>query len=270
MSTIGPHLLGRIFRPDERDYAVERIHEEHAAAPLPPKVVWADAVVLDQGDFGTCVGNGFAGWGIADPINDAYTEIDARAIYHEATCIDGQCDDTYQAGSTVRSGAKAMQNRGRLAAYAFASTLDSIREWLANHGPVVFGTDWTNDMFNPDASGFVKPTGGVAGGHCFLCIGYDTANDSFRFRNSWGASWGLSGDFLVKSADVTALLKGIESPGEACVANELALTPAPVPPDPTPTPVPPTPTPVPVSNVAHFIKELIAEIERLAKKWLGL
>lgn len=255
MTQIGPHLLGRRYEPDERDYRVERIHPEHVAA-IPPSTVWADAVVLDQGDYGTCVGNGFAAFGISDPIDDAYTEKDARAIYYEATVIDGQPDDPDaqgggQQGSTVRSGAKAMQNRKRIAAYAFATTLDSIREWLANHGPVVFGADWTNDMFNPDGQGFVRPTGGVAGGHCFLCIGYDLTNDSFRFRNSWGRSWGLAGDFLVKSADVSTLLKGIESPGEACTAIELALEPAPTPipvppaPSPTPSPVPPAPTPAP-------------------------
>ncbi len=235
MTTIGPHLLGRRYVPDERDFGMEKIHRlqlAHYAVPLPPSALWADAVVLDQGDFGTCVGNGWAGWGDSNPVVDAFTETDARAIYREATCIDGACDDTYQNGSTVRSGAKAMQNRGRLAVYAFAASLDDVREWLANHGPVVFGSDWTQDMFTPDANGFVKPTGAVAGGHCYLCIGYDTADDSFRFRNSWGASWGLGGDFKVKSADVQTLLNGISSPGEACTADELPLGPGPVPPAP--------------------------------------
>jgi hypothetical protein len=229
------HGLGRIYVPDARDYPPSTLHAllgvDHAA-PLPPSVLWADAAILDQGAFGTCVGNGWAGWGDAEPIVDTFVEKDARAIYFEATKIDGQPDDPDapgggQQGSSVRSGAKAMQARGRLSAYAFTTTLSAVREWLANHGPVVFGSDWTNDMFNPDAQGFVKPTGGVAGGHCFLCIGYD--GDTFRFRNSWGSGWALNGDFLMTSADVQTLLTGIQSPGEACLSAESPFQPAPQP-----------------------------------------
>ncbi|MGH7484199.1 MAG: C1 family peptidase, partial [bacterium] len=259
---VGMPSLGRRYVPDPRDFPIERIHVDHAAVSLPPSVLWADKVVLDQGDFGTCIGNGWAGWGDSLPIADTYSEADARAIYYEATCIDGQCDTSYQNGSTVRSGAKAMQNRKRLASYAFLTTLDTIREWLANHGPIVFGSDWTNDMFTPDALGFVKPTGGVAGGHCFLCIGYDTSTDSFRFRNSWGSGWGLSGDFLLKSADVTTLLAGIDDPGEACAAAELLETPpTPAPPSPTP-PAPPNPTPMPdfAERLLHAIEKALRDV----------
>jgi hypothetical protein len=226
------HGLGRIYVHDPADWSSTKLHallDEHATV-IPPSALWDDPAVLDQGNFGTCVGNGWAGWGDSAPVLDLFTETDARAIYYEATVIDGSPDDPDkpgggQQGSTVRSGAKAMQNRGKLTAYAFTTTLPTIREWLANHGPVVMGTDWTNDMFTPKA-GWVTPTGGVAGGHCYLCIGYDTTNDSFRFRNSWGSSWGIMGDFGMKSADLAKLLVGIESPGEACMSAEV---PAPAP-----------------------------------------
>jgi len=54
--------------------------------------LWADAIVLDQGNFGTCVGNAWAGWGNAAPVIDNFNETDARAIYYESTCIGGSCD----------------------------------------------------------------------------------------------------------------------------------------------------------------------------------
>ena len=189
--------------------------------PAPP--AWVDAVVLDQGNYGTCVGNGWAGWGICTPVVDSYTEKDARAIYYEATCIDGDCDNPDapgggQQGATVRSGAKAMKNRGRLTAYAFATSLAQIDEWINNHGPVVMGTDWTNDMFDPDANGFVRPTGGVAGGHCYLMLDKLDDEDAYLFRNSWGTSWGLGGNFKIKSADLQKLL---DQQGEACCAAEV-------------------------------------------------
>jgi hypothetical protein len=265
---LGPHLLGRIYKPDERDWSPEKLHLElqppesllnmtvgeaiaessffqswtgwlalwkwvkghlhPKPAPTPSETpAWVDTIVLDQGNYGTCVGNGWAGWGNSTPVVDNFDETVARAIYYESTIIGGSPDNPDapgggQQGSTVRDGAKAMQKRALLINYAFAATLTDVDEWLNNHGPVVFGTDWTNDMFEPDAAGYVKPTGGVAGGHCFLCLDKIDAEDAYLFRNSWGKSWGQSGNFKMKRADVALLLKGLESPGEACLSAEVA------------------------------------------------
>lgn len=208
-------------------YAKAHRHPAPAPGPAPGPILWADPIVLDQGNFGTCVGNGWAGWGDSDPVEDHLLEADARAIYFEATKFDGQPDDPDapgggQQGSTVRSGAKAMQARGRLTAYAFAGSIDDVDHWLDEHGPVVFGSDWTNDMFSPDGAGLIRPTGGVAGGHCFLARYRVPGSTRYRFRNSWGTSFGLAGDFEMERADVVTLLHGIDSPGEACLAAEVA------------------------------------------------
>lgn len=206
-------------------------HVHPDPAPTPPPApdpadapAWEDTVVLDQGDYGTCVGNGWAGWGDAAPVEDTYDETDARAIYYESTVIGGSPDDPDapgggQQGSSVRDGAKAMQQRARLAAYAFASSVDEVREWLANHGPVVFGTDWLTGMFSPDAgTGLLHLTGQVEGGHCYLCVDYEPSTDTFLFVNSWGRGWGADGRFRIRSADVATLLS---QDGEACCAVEL-------------------------------------------------
>jgi Papain family cysteine protease len=199
-------------------------------APVPPPpvpsgdVVWQDPEpVLDQGNYGTCVGNGFAQWGNTLPIDDKYIEKDARAIYYEATIIDGSPDNPDspgggQQGATVRSGAKAMVARKRIGAYAFAASIDDVVAWLIGKGPVVFGTDWMDDMFYPDANGYVKPTGSLAGGHCFIARGYLAGENAILFRNSWGASWGLGGDFKMKLVDAKTLFA---MQGEAVAAVEL-------------------------------------------------
>ncbi len=195
--------------------------------PSPPPsaaVLWADADAdLDQGDFGTCVGNGWAQWGNTQPVDDHFNELDARVIYYEATVIDGQPDNPDspgggQQGSTVRSGAKAMANRKRLSAYAFAASLDEAVAWVLAHGPVVMGTDWLEAMFTTDADGFVVPTGAVAGGHCYVLVGYDPASEVLTFLNSWGSSWGSNGRFYMHKADAEKLFA---SQGEACAAVEL-------------------------------------------------
>lgn len=275
---IGPHLLGRKYVADDRDWGVDKLHANlatasapidpmldktvrevaatlvswrqvlafasalwtwirHHVSPTPPPTpppaptpadspAWYDGVVLDQGNYGTCVGNGWAGWGDCLPVADSYTERDARAIYYESTVIDGHPDDPDapgggQEGSSVRAGAKAMKARGRLSAYAFATTMAQVDEWLDNHGPVVWGTDWTSDMFNPDADGVVSATGPVEGGHCFLNVDklyHPTRGKLYECVNSWGTGWAKGGHFFIKEADFARLLA---AQGDACLALEL-------------------------------------------------
>ncbi len=200
-------------------------HFHPSPTPSPTDIpAWEDFVVLDQGEYGTCVGNGWAGWGDSTPIQDTFYEKDARAIYYESTVIGGSPDNPDapgggQQGSTVRDGAKAMQKRGNLAAYAFASDLAAVDEWLNNHGPVVFGTNWYSAMFNPDAKGWIKIGGSVEGGHCFLCLDRLDAEDGYLFRNSWG-DWGDHGNFRMRTSDVARLLS---EQGDACLAAEVPL-----------------------------------------------
>jgi hypothetical protein len=254
MTRIGSHLLGRVAStPDPRDYqmrdflAVSKawddadlaatIGDAYAAghlhtyadglrlvrylksrrpSPSPTAAVsWHDAVVLDQGDTSRCVGFGWCGWGDCAPIEDAFTNADGDAVYYAAKVIDGE--PKAETGSSVRSGAKAMQNRGKVASYYFAASIADVRDWVSRHGPVVMGTDWHAGMFHPDAAGYTHPTGPVVGGHCYLLVGYDPATSRYEFVNSWGESWGRAGRFYMAEPDVAALLA---AGGEACAAVE--------------------------------------------------
>ncbi len=194
--------------------------------PAPPSgdVKWADNdPVLDQGQQGTCVGHGTAQWGNTLPVDDHFTHQDALDLYYQATVYDGSPDDPRQPGggqqgASVRSGMKALQKKGRLSAYAVTSDVPTIRAWVQTKGPVVLGTNWTEGMFDPDAKGYVSPTGSVAGGHCYTIIG-DLVSESAAFLiNSWGTSWGLKGYFKMKWSDVQALQN---QNGEAWTAVEL-------------------------------------------------
>lgn len=183
-------------------------------------VVWGDPDQLDQGQTPHCVGFGSAQFCNADPINDHYTNADGDAIYYEAKVIDGE--PKAEDGSSVHSGVKALANRGRVKTYAWATTLAAIQTWVTTQGPVIIGADWYNDMFNPNAAGLVTPTGGVAGGHCFIVIGFDPSTNLLEFQNSWGASWGVNGRFFMKSSDFNTLVKA--DGFEACAATELPLS----------------------------------------------
>jgi hypothetical protein len=252
---IGPHLLGRVFRPDPRDWSLSRLMDiaeppesilqqtiehvmestdylsnwqaylvfwrwlkRHREPPnkedtTPP---WELDIQLDQGQTNHCVGFGWTGWADAAPVMDQYQNADAHALYYECKVIDGQPKG--ENGSSVRSGALAMRNRGKLAAFAFAASTTDINQWIDAHGTVVAGTTWTNDMFNPGADGYVKPTGGPAGGHCYLLLDRIDQEDAYLFQNSWGSSWGLEGRFKMKQTDFASLLSDF---GEACCTAEL-------------------------------------------------
>jgi hypothetical protein len=60
----------------------------------------------------------------------------------------------------------------------------------------------------------------VAGGHAYLLRGVDTRRALARCSNSWGDSWGLSGEFLLPFRDLERL---IHEDGEACAAVEKRL-----------------------------------------------
>ncbi len=258
IENIGPHLLGRIPSPyDARDYKLSTVSldttfaallgstanshvKDWAAqvmpylkalptpvpaptppAPTPPapagNVLWSDLEkVLDQGQTGHCVGFGGAQWGNTLPVDDKFGNSDGHAIYYECKVLDKE--PLAEDGSTVRTLAKALKARSRINLYAWASTIDEMVAFLKTKGAFIVGTDWTNDMFSPDPLGFVIPTGGVAGGHCYVIDGLESGDTVFDCLNSWGSGWGLSGRFKIRVSDFATLLA---SQGEALAAVEL-------------------------------------------------
>lgn len=188
-----------------------------AGTPIPTPsqdVLWESKIQLDQGETGHCVGFGYAGWGIANPVQDVFGNDDGHAIYYEAKAIEG--DPTGEDGAYTRDGAKAMVARKRMSTYAFLDTEQEILTWLRTKGPIVVGTDWTRDMFYPDENGLVIPSGTVEGGHCYLLIGVEGVY--LIFKNSWGSSFGDNGYFRMKISDFMSLM---DDYGEAIASVEL-------------------------------------------------
>jgi hypothetical protein len=217
--------LGRVPFWDERnrDFPIGAVLR--AAAPLVTRTWRLDASKkLDQAPRnqteapGTCVGHGWAHRRNAAPIRAALDHADALAIFRYAQNVDpwpGAWPE-YD-GTSVLAGAKAMQYFKWVTVYRWATTVDDILAAVSQEGPVVMGTWWTNDMFEPDARGFIRPTGDDAGGHCWIIRGINVRSRYVVATNSWGTGWGLNGDFKMTWADLGTLFA---REGEACVPTE--------------------------------------------------
>jgi hypothetical protein len=190
--------------------------------PPPPadvSVVWADVEpVLDQGQTPHCIGFGGAQWGNTAPVDDKYVNDDGHAIYYECKVLDGTPGT--EDGSYVRTLAKALKQRARLDAYAWAHSTKGITQYVRQSGPVIVGTDWYESMFEPNEDGTVVLDGEIAGGHCYLLLGHHPEFEMYEFLNSWGEQWGASGRFFMAVEDFGRLLRG---DGEALMALELPL-----------------------------------------------
>lgn len=216
--------LGRLAAPDPRDRGFL------LRAALPETVVrktryWPNvAGPLDQGQTGTCVGHGWKGWMLTAPVVQTKPQAEPTAftLYREATHVDewdGNEDDL-QSGTSVRAGAKAVQAHGYLTSYGWAWDVDTIIDWLCVRGPAVLGMAWPEAFFDPDAGGVVHwPQGGsIAGGHCFLSLGWDQKRGRFRCLNSWGPRWGQRGRFWIDGETMERLLA---ADGECCTSMEV-------------------------------------------------
>lgn len=184
--------------------------------------------VYDQGQLGSCTGNGIAG----------AIEFDQRKlgrktftpsrlfIYYNERVIEGTVNQ--DSGAQIRDGIKSVATLGAppetdwpyninaftdkppASAYADAKldlvttysrvtqNLTQMQGCLAEGFPFVLGFT-VYESFESQAvaeSGIVPmPTTGekIVGGHCVVAVGYDDTKRAFIIRNSWGTGWGLQG-----------------------------------------------------------------------------
>ncbi len=195
--------------------------------------------VLDQGNLGSCTGHAGIGCMGTEPyygsVGSVYTyglsEAGAVQLYSDATRIDewpGEYppEDTGSSGLAV---AKALLAAGEISGYRWTFNLDDALKALGVT-PYITGTLWYSDMYYPDASGRVRPTGSIAGGHEYEADEIDAEREQVWYTNSWG-EWGTNRDgrtgrFWMSFADYGTLLA---RQGDVTVFTPLT-EPAPVPP----------------------------------------
>jgi hypothetical protein len=192
---------------DERS----RAFPARKAAILKSKTHHRYGPVLDQGDLGSCTGNAMVAALMTTPLHVRgrdLAERDAVNLYKRATQIDGvpgeyPPEDT---GSTGLAVAKAAKEAGLIREYRHAFGLQQCLAALVLQ-PVIVGTVWTEEMFDPDPNGFIKPKGEVVGGHEYCLIALNVTGRYVTAVNSWGPRWGLKGRFRLAFDDLDVLLR---------------------------------------------------------------
>lgn len=167
------------------------------------------AVVTDQGTEGACVGHGVVNEHMASPVRGKLFNPNATALhaYREAQKIDEWEGESYD-GTSVRAGMLVGRQRGWWSGFSWAFNMAELRALLET-GPVVIGVDWRSSMYTAPG-GRVNIDGYIVGGHCLLLTGYtpnwNRQGPHYRWRNSWGASYGVNGNAYIAAGDLYRIL----------------------------------------------------------------
>jgi C1A family cysteine protease len=219
--------------PDRRDqvYAAPLLQ----LGALPPSVDLRRKCppVYDQGQLGSCTANAIAGAIEFDQMRQGAKDpfVPSRLfVYYNERAMEGTISE--DAGAQIRDGIKTVSKQGaphetlwpyKIAKFRtkpskpayqdakkhpavlyqrVARDLQQFKGCLASGYPFVFGFT-VYDNFESQA---VAKTGHLPmpqlseksiGGHAVAAVGYDSANNWFIVRNSWGGNWGMNGYFTM-------------------------------------------------------------------------
>lgn len=214
--------LGRRHAPDDRDRAYPL--RPMLAAPPPERrwrYWWPNGWWGDQGDTPRCVSYAWLHWVEDGPVTHPYDatvpSLPPRELYDRAQRRDEWPGTNYD-GTSVRAGAKVLRDEGLIESYRWAWDVETVVQALLTAGPVVVGTWWWTEMFQPDQDGFVQARGTREGGHAYVLNGVNLDRGVVRLKNSWGRWWGRRGHAWLTLDDLDTL---ISEQGEACLAIEL-------------------------------------------------
>lgn len=277
------------WRPDQKDHRDMIFGDVFIPKNLPDKLdlsqVW-NVPVVDQGQLGSCTGNGIASALAYLQLKEGESMIypSRLFIYYNERVTEGTINE--DAGAEIRDGIKSVVDLGycpetdwpydiskfmlRPSDMAYADAAKdlvktyqrvlirsySVQEAIATGYPVVVGfTVYDSFMASTDGN-IPMPSAddAIAGGHCVLVVGYDQVTRLFKFQNSWGTGWGDKGFGYIPFDYIGNALYG----GDYwIVTGDESQGPNPFPPSPTPfpqpqPPVPPTPPPLPGNGCNPF------------------
>lgn len=201
----------------------------------PRSYTWRCPYWLDQGREGACVGFAWAHERGAHPATALVDNTVAQALYKRAQQLDQWEGEAYE-GTSVLAGAQAAKEKGWIREYRWAFSFEDVILTLGYKGPIVFGMNWYQGMYQPGPDGFIRRTGSKVGGHAILGravrLIWKTGTTTTQKRssdwlqhldldrswiilhNSWGQDWGTDGTCKLSLTDLRTLL---QERGDACV-----------------------------------------------------
>jgi hypothetical protein len=156
------HGLGRLASVDIRDHAY-LAKPRRAAANVRSRYYYVGKPE-DQGQTPQCVGYSTHKFLTAGPVRNVKGIPTPTEIYAAAQTRDEWPGEDYD-GTSVRGAFKYLSEAGYIGEYNWAFDLETCVNWLLTVGPMVVGTIWLADMFDPDAKGFLRVSGDNVGGH---------------------------------------------------------------------------------------------------------
>lgn len=222
-------VLDRLPEFDEksRDFQIRGLLNA-APARKPISKLWKVGSTLDQGREGACVGFSMTHRLMSEPVmNVGLTNRTAQELYKLAQRYDQWPGENYS-GTSVLGGVKAARAKGYVGAFHWVGAgsgrvMDDIKDSLSYVGPVVFGINWMESMFEPRPSGLLEvDTTKIAGGHAICAVGLQLGTvlggeqhpmDLVVFQNSWGPRWGIRGGMCYMKLEDLEKLMGMQGEG---------------------------------------------------------
>ena len=190
------------------------------------KRMWNLPKILDQGDTPQCVAYASFHFLTAGPISNRKMDFTEADLYAWAQQRDEWPGEDYE-GTSALGAMKALSEKGYVKEYRWALDADTLAAWILSTGPIMMGTNWHEEMENPDSAGFIHPTGAIRGGHEWCVVGVDLDKKcgdegvgAVRMAQSWGPGWGQKGRAWVSLQAIKALLA---EQGDAVTPTEIRL-----------------------------------------------
>ena len=215
--------------PDQRDHLYAAPVAALAALPTSIDLRNHCPPVYDQGQLGSCTGNGIAAALQFERMKQKLTPnfIPSRLfIYYNERVMEHTVNS--DSGAAIRDGIKSVAKQGdcpetewpyditkftqkppaqcfhdalKYKAVQYQRLVQSVNQMkgcLASGYPFIFGfTVYDSFESQQVAQNGVVPMPGsteqVLGGHCVVAVGYDDSQQRFIVRNSWGTGWGIQG-----------------------------------------------------------------------------
>lgn len=219
--------LGRRHALDPLDHKFLLARPAQEASQITYRT-WFTDQVFDQGNTSQCVAYSSIGWLMASPVRNTTNIPTFGELYTDCQKNDEWPGEEYD-GTSVRAAFRVLKRRGYVSEYRWAFNAATVVDHLLVNGPIVAGTVWLNNMFDPDKNGFLNVSGQQVGGHAYLLIGAnkdklcpDGSRGAIRIVNSWNREWGQSGRAWIAMADFDKLMA---DDGEAATATEVKLSP---------------------------------------------